>query len=341
MQNTPNNRRDFIKSSVAMASTLAFIPTSFSQLAINSLSKESQALPFKISLSQWAFESEIFGKGRENYKWFRRMLEEQPEAVLQGTMEATDIVVKAQELGLHGVDLVSSMIYGQRDNKPWLRDFKQKAKDHQVSFVCLMADTATKIGASDLSARNQSVDDHKYWIEAAVELGCEHIRVNPFGNGTYLQQINQCAESLYKLSEFANSIGIQLTVENHGHPSSNGAWLNMLIELTNHNNLGLFLDFGNFFMGGFNAKPRRWYDLKQGILDLAPFTVGVSGKARGFLPNGDIEMIDYDWSMEQVITAGFNGWVSAEYAGKEYSNTQGAEKVIAKLRSLQIKFKGS
>ncbi len=76
------------------------------------------------------------------------------------------------------------------------------------------------------------------------------------------------------------------------------------------------------------------------MLDLAQHAVGVSGKARGFHPNGDIEMIDYDWSMKQVLDKGFNGWVSAEYAGKEYSNTQGAQLVIAKLRQLQVKFAG-
>ncbi len=164
------------------------------------------------------------------------------------------------------------------------------------------------------------------------------MRVNPFGDGTYLQQIKQCAESLYILSEFSQNMGIKLTVENHGHPSSNGAWLNMLIEMTNHTNLGLFLDFGNFFMGGFNARPRRWYDLKQGVLDLAQFTVGVRAKSREFLPNGDQSMIDYDWSMSQVLSEGFNGWVSAEYAGKGLSNTQGSVLTIAKLRQLQKKY---
>ncbi|AAZ27489.1 sugar phosphate isomerase/epimerase family protein [Colwellia psychrerythraea] len=334
-------RRAAIKKIAFVVGGIAIAPTLISQSLAKPFLASNPILPFQISLSQWAFESEIFGKGRDNYKWFKKMLEEDPQAVLQGSMDTTDIVVKAQKLGLHGVDLVTSMIYGHRNNTKWLRNFKQKGKDHDVSFICLMADTATKIGASDLLARKKAVDDHKHWIEAAVELGCEHIRVNPFGDGTYLQQMNQCSESLYELSEFASNVGMQLTVENHGHPSSNGAWLNMLIELTNHSNLGLFLDFGNFFMGGFNAKPRRWYDLKQGVIDLAPFTVGISGKARSFLPNGDIEMIDYDWNMEQVLASGFNGWVSAEYAGKEYSNTQGAQMIIDKLRKLQEKHKQS
>jgi len=324
-------RREFIKKSAVMSASLLAAPC----LNSSAFSTIHQPMSFNISLSQWAFESEIFGKGRDNYKWFRKMLEQDPDAVLQGTMHCTDIVVKAQQLGLNGVDLVATMLYSKRDNKTWLRNFKQKAKDNDVGFICMMADTQTKIGASDKKARLTSIDDHKHWIEASVELGCQHIRVNPFGDGSYLQQLNQCADSLAVLSEFAQQMGIQLTVENHGHPSSNAAWLNMLVELTQHHNLGVFLDFGNFFMGGFNAKPRRWYDLKQGVMDLAPHTVGVSGKARGFLPNGDIEMIDYDWNMKYLLAQGFNGWVSAEYAGRSLSNTQGAQMIINKLRKLQ------
>ncbi len=336
------NRRHFTKQAALATGLLALPPLSYlnAKNTNSTLKTKTQPKlePFKISLSQWAFESEIFGKGRENYRWFKKMLEQDPEAVLQGSMHTTDIVIKAQELGVHGVDLVTSMIYAYRDNPAWLRAFKQKANDHEVEFICLMADTATKIGASNSLARVKAVDDHKRWIEAALELGCHHVRVNPFGDGTYLEQMKRCAESLYVLSEFASNVGMQLTVENHGHPSSNAAWLNMLIEMTNHTNFGVFLDFGNFFMGGFNAKPRRWYDLKQGILDLSPMTVGVSAKTRQFLANGDEATIDYDWNMEQLKQQGFNGWVSAEYAGKDFTNTQGALLTINKLRQLQQKY---
>lgn len=326
-------RRTFLTTSALASSALAF-PNIAVQPLFNSTEIETEK-PFKISISQWAFETEIFGKGRENYKLFKHNLEHNPDAVLQGSMKNTDIIYKAQELGVSGVDLVSTMMYSKRDDRKWQRHFSKMAKNEGIQLVCMMADTQTKIGDLDQLKRKQSVEDHKRWIEAAKELNCEHIRVNPFGSGTYLQQLNQCAESLAELSEFADQTGIKLTVENHGHPSSNGAWLNMLIELTKHSNLGLFLDFGNFFMGGFNARPRRWYDETQGILDLAPFTTGVSAKAREVSMDGTITDVNYDFCTAEVLKHGFKGWMSAEYAGKDLSNTEGSQAIIKKLRALQ------
>ena len=47
------------------------------------------------------------------------------------------------------------------------------------------------------------------------------------------------------MSEPAEKIGIQLFVEYRGHPGSNGAWLAMLVEMTAHDNFGVYLDFDN------------------------------------------------------------------------------------------------
>jgi len=126
---------------------------------------------------------------------------------------------------------------------------------HNTKFVCLMADTAYKIGDLNPESRRKSITEHKQWIDTACELACEHLRVNPFGTGSYLQQLNHCTESLEELGEYAKQQELHLTIENHDHPSSNGAWTNMLLENIKHRNVGLFLDFGNFTMGGFSVRP--------------------------------------------------------------------------------------
>ncbi|MDB4297344.1 sugar phosphate isomerase/epimerase [Flavobacteriaceae bacterium] len=326
------DRREFVKKT-ALASTLIGIPNL--SYATNTLNSYENKNPFNISLSQWAFERDIFGNSRANYRWFSKMLLSQPKAVLQGSLDPTDIVVKAKELNLKGVDLVTSMIQSHKEDKKWLCDFKGKAKDHDVKFICLMADTHYKIGDTNPASRALSIKDHMKWIDAAAELECEHLRVNPFGNGTYLETLHNCSDSLVQLADYAKKQGILLTVENHGHPSSNGAWTNMLFEMTAHKNMGLFLDFGNFFMGGFNVRPRRYYDTTQGVIDLAPFASGISAKTRSFLENGNEASIDYDACVKEVMKYGFKGWMSAEYAGTEFNSTEGAKKTVALLRRIQ------
>jgi sugar phosphate isomerase/epimerase len=133
-------------------------------------------------------------------------------------------------------------------------------------------------------------------------------------------------------------MGIQLVVENHGHPGSNGAWLAMLVEKTAHKNLGVYLDLDNFFMGGWGIEPERRYDRKQGVLDLAEYTVGVSAKTKHFLPDGTEEFIDYDWCVNTLLERGFSGYMSAEYEGHALSNWKGSKATVRLLQSLQLKF---
>lgn len=332
------NRRSFLKSSAILATLLAPPSLAPPSLAFEQSSGgKKTSSQFKISLSQWGFERDIFGKGRDNYKWFKKMLAEQPQAVLQGSLDPTDIVIKARELDLHGVDLVSSMLQAHKNDTVWLREFKSKATTYDTKFVCLMADTAYKIGDLNPENRRKSITEHKQWIDAACELACEHLRVNPFGTGSYLQQLHHCTESLEELGKYAKQQHLQLTIENHGHPSSNGAWTNMLLENIRHINVGLFLDFGNFTMGGFSVRPRRHYDTTQGVLDLAPHATGISAKTRAFLPDGNEDTINYEWCMNEVLRHGFDGWVSAEYAGKDLSCDEGTRKTTELLRKFQAK----
>lgn len=290
---------------------------------------------FKISLSQWAYQRDIFGGTFSNYNWFKKMLETDPIQILQGDLDTSDIVLKAKEFDLHGVDLVSSMIAAYKTDKIWLRDFYQKAKDNNVEFICLMTDAHFKIGDSVEKNRLLSIEEHKEWIDVAAELNCKHVRVNPYGDGSYLQVLNQCTKSILELSDYTKSLGMKLTMENHGHPSSNGAWTNMLCESVNDDNFGVFLDFGNFFMGGFTVLPRRYYDTYQGVIDIAPYVTGISAKTRGFKQNGEELTIDYKQCIDEVLKYDFDGWMSAEYEGDDLSCDNGTLKTIELLKKYQ------
>jgi len=223
-------------------------------------------------------------------------------------------------MGVNAVDLVNIMWFGHGNDKPWLRDFKQLAKNEDVSFVCLMCDNKDKIGAKDKASRLRSLDQHLH--------------------GSYLEQLKLCAEGMHEMSERAAKLNIELVIEIHGHPGSNGAWLNMLVEMTDHDNFGVYLDFDNFFMGGWGLDPQRRYDRKQGILDLADNTVGISAKTRHFLKDGTKKNIDYNWCVKTVLEHGFksNQYMCAEYDGNELFDFEGSKKTVELLQRLQKKY---
>lgn len=318
------DRRNFVKT-VSSLAAISVIPPLFAKIPT------SKKL-FGIALSQWSFHRSIFGDGRDNYQWFIKNLHSTPDAVLKGDMDPRDIVVVARKLGVDMVDLANVLWFGHAQDKPWLRQFKTMAKDQNVGFTCLMCDELGYLGSSSKEIRAAAIEKHKPWIEAANELGCLQLRVNAYGEGTYLQQLEQNAESLFELAEYTQQFNLELLVENHGHPSSNGAWLAMLMEKTNHPNLGVYADLDNFFMGGWNHSPQRRYDTIQGLEDLAPYTRGVSAKTYGFKPNGQELTIDYLQCMKILTNAGFSGYACAEYEGEVVSEMAGSKAAIALLK---------
>jgi sugar phosphate isomerase/epimerase len=296
--------------------------------------KSKQAL-FDISISQWSFHQAMFGASRDDGAKFVRTLHKNPDAVLLGDMDPREITRMARKLGVSIVDLVNVLWFGHAQDKPWLKEFKQRADDDGVTFKLLMCDETGSIGSSDSKLRTKAVENHIPWMEAAAELGCSQLRVNAYGDGTYLAQLNQCAEGLHRLSDLGIEYGLQVLVENHGHQSNVGAWLAMLMDKTAHENCGVFLDFDNFFMGGWNIEPPRWYDRYQGIMDLAPYAKGISAKAHDFADDGNETTIDYKLCMDILFAANFQGTISAEFEGTRLSEFQGSLKTIELIRRYQ------
>lgn len=294
--------------------------------------------PFTIGLSQWAFHRAIFGNARDHYQTFIENLHSDPDSVLAGEMDPRDIVWRARELDVGVVDLVNILWFGHGQDKPWLNDFKTRAQDADVTFGVLMCDQLARMGAADAKERRQSVEDHTRWMETAAELGCPFLRVNPYGEGTYLEQCQRSAETLHTLAERSADYGLEVIVENHGHPGSNGAWLAMLIEMAAHSRVGTYTDLDNFFMGGWNHDPERRYDRHQGLLDLAPFTKAISAKTHDFGPDGEETTINYHACLKILLDAGFNGIVSAEFEGHRVNETEGARLTVELLQREQLRF---
>lgn len=307
---------------------LAFSRTS------NAAARRAEDL-FTISLSQWSYHRAIFGDARSDYNWFIKTLHSDPDAVLKGEMDPRDIVRKARQFDVDVVDLVNILWFGHGQDKPWLDEFKRRAAGEGVGFGVLMCDQLGNLGASDSAERKKAIESHIRWMDTAANLGCRHFRVNAYGDGSYLQQLNQCADSLHALAEAAEQFDFDVLVENHGHPGSNGAWLAMLIEKADHPKVGAFADFDNFFMGGWGLNPERRYDTHQGMLDLAPYTRAVSAKSFDFDSEGRETRIDFPLCLKTAMSGGFSGLASAEYEGEHLSEEEGTRLTIEHLRKVR------
>ena len=254
-------------------------------------------------------------------------------------MDHRDIVIRAREHGIDAVDYVNVFFLAHVSDSAYLADMKSRADGEGVRGNIITCDELGRLGDANSDKRAQAVENHVRWLEAAALLGCSAIRVNAVGDGTYLEQLERTADGLHALCEESESIGVDVLVENHGESSNNGAWLAMVIERADHERLGVLADFDNWFMGGWNVDPPRWYDRYQGLRDIAAYTRAVSAKSHGFDENGEELKTDYAEAMRILLKEGFRGYVGVEYEGDQLSEDEGVAATKRLLEETREKLK--
>ncbi|HEY8484011.1 MAG TPA: sugar phosphate isomerase/epimerase family protein [Longimicrobiales bacterium] len=304
------NRRDFLKRSAFLAAGAGLAgPGATEGLAAAIAGARGGAEPiFKISLAQWSLHRTIFG----------------------GQLDPLDFAPTARNaFGIDAVEYVNQFYKGKGEDRAYLRELKKRADDHGVKSVLIMCDGEGALGDPDEARRKQAVENHYKWVEAARFLGCHSIRVNAASRGSYEEQVRLAADGLRRLVEFADGVGINVIVENHGGLSSNGAWLAEVIRRVDHPRAGTLPDFGNFRI---SSNPEQWYDRYKGVAELMPFAKGVSAKSHAFDEQGNETGTDYRRMLKIVLDAGYRGYIGIEYEGSQLSEPEG---ILATKRLLE------
>lgn len=282
---------------------------------------------FKISLAQWSLSGPI----------------------MAGEMDPMDFAQKANEMGFEGIEYVSQLYTGkiQEGQTPEagmqtvLDTLKARSERYNVENVLIMVDNEGELAATDKAERDQAIENHKKWVDAAEFLGAHAIRVNLFGPNDPEEWKKGAVDGLGRLAEYAAEKDINVLVENHGYLSSNAA---LLVEVMNEidlENAGTLPDFGNFCLqreGG-----ERWeaacieeYPKYQGVEEMMPHAKAVSAKSYDFNEEGEETTIDYGRMLQIVKDAGYTGYIGVEYEGQRLSPEEG----IKATRELLIE-KGS
>ncbi len=294
------------------------------------VSKEEKTPFFKLSLAQWSYH----------------------KAIRSGEMSPLDFAQKASELGFEGIEYVSQLYRDELKKDPdpnvamqkLLDTLMMKSKKYGVKNVLIMVDGEGDLGTLDSEKRDQAVENHKKWVDAAAFLGCHSIRVNAKGDGTAEEVATAVVESLTKLSEYAEKKGINVIVENHGGYSSNAKWLVNVMKTVGKSNVGTLPDFGNFCQtigyGSINDKNcKDAYDIYKGVGEMMPYAKAVSAKSYDFDKNGNQTKIDYVKMLQIVKDAGYTNYIGVEYEGNNLSEKDGiiATKELLLKSALELK----
>jgi sugar phosphate isomerase/epimerase len=295
MMNQSIERRNFLKqAALAAGATL--------------MAEATLAAPkplFQISLAQWSLHKALFAKKLDNLDFAK---------------------TAKQEFGISAVEYVNQFFKDKAKDTAYLGEMLKRTKDLGVENRLIMCDGEGNLGDPDAAKRQQAVENHFKWVEAAKFLGCQMIRVNAASRGTYEEQQKLAAEGLRKLTEFAAPHKIAVVVENHGGLSSNGQWLAGVMKMVNHKLCGTLPDFGNF-----RVSATEEYDRYKGVTELMPFAKAVSAKSHDFDAAGNETHTDYRKMMGIVLAAKYNSFVGIEYEGNaldEYAGIRATKKLL-------------
>ncbi|MFV1883255.1 MAG: sugar phosphate isomerase/epimerase family protein [Balneola sp.] len=278
----------------------------------------------KLSLSQWALHRAIFGKSKDNYQEWQRLLHSDPDQLWQGNLHPLDFPKKAKELGFNTVEYVNSVIFGHARDEAFLSELKNRTDSLGIKNNLIMVDEEGFIGHPDSKERTKAIENHYRWMEACAFLTCPYIRVNAFSKGPAEEQKKLVAEGLHRLAEKAKEFNLYVLVENHGGMSSNADWLVETLELADHELLGTVVDFDNFtFSEDFIWGEGDVYNRYIGVEKLLPYARSISAKSHAFDIQGFETTIDYQQMINLIKQAKFSDYICVEYEGSRVSEEEG------------------
>lgn len=240
----------------------------------------------------------------------------------------------AHELGFSGLEYVNHLYPAYHDTinrNAAIQQFVEKsnamAEKYGMTNVLIMVDGEGNLSSSDQTERQQAIEKHKVWIDAAHQLNCTAVRVNLYGEEDPEKWRQNSIESLIALSDYAADKDINVIVENHGGISSNAVELMKVIQGTERENCGTLPDYGNFCLSndgwGGMEKCSNLYDIYLGVEQLMPKAFGVSAKCFDFDENGEETFINFGRMAEIVKSSGYTGFIGIEYEGHQLSEEEG------------------
>ncbi len=240
--------------------------------------------PFKISLAEWSLNRALFAK----------------------KMDPLDFPkIAKRDYEIDCIELVDQFIANKSKDMDYLKELKQRADGEGVHIGLIMLDTNGPLGSPDKARRDTSIDQTLPWIDAAKFLGARTIRVNARGSDDPAVLHAGMVESCARLAEYAAPLGITITIENHGGPSSDPQWLTAVMKEVGKSNFGTLPDFGNF------PPETNRYDAVETLM---PFAKAVSAKATQFSADGQVTDTDFRRMMRIVRDGGYSGYVGVESA---------------------------
>jgi sugar phosphate isomerase/epimerase len=238
----------------------------------------------------------------------------------QKSMSLEDFIGLGAEWGLDAVELTSYYL-----------DAQTPEYCHTLRRACFLAGldvSATAVGNAFAvppgDGRVKQVDLVRHWVDLAVEMGAPAMRV--FGGAvpkdTTLEQATAWAiETLKEVEPLAAARGIFLALENHGGVTATADGVLSILQAVDSQWIGANLDTGNFH------GPDPYAEMAR----VAPYAVNAHIKTAVQAQGQPAGPSDYKRIAQLLRDAGYSGYLSLEYEGREDPKTA-VPRVLGEIR---------
>jgi sugar phosphate isomerase/epimerase len=238
-----------------------------------------------------------------------------------GPMTMEDFILKGVEMGLNGVDMTA--YYFKSTDPTYLTSLRHLAYKNGMPFSGVGC--GSSMVQADPAKRAAVLEDIKKWVDATEALGASHLRI--FGGtlprgATHGQAVQWIVETMKPACDYSGKKGITLGIEDHSGITQSADVCLDIMRRVDSPYAGINLDITHFV-------PTPGQDAYAQIEACAPYATHTHIRE----VFDDQQPIDLDRVWQMFAKAGYKGYMSAEYEGKEDPMT-GVSKLIQRIKAL-------
>ena len=243
----------------------------------------------------------------------------------KGTMTYPEFLDKVVEMGSVGADMT---VYWFKSTDPgYLENLRHLAFRKGIPFSG--ASCGSSMVQATAAERRKVLAEIKKWVDVTDRLGASHLRI--FGGhlpkgATVKQGTDWSVEVMKAACDYSGKKGITLGIEDHGGVTQNADVCLEIMHRVDSPYAGINLDITNFV-----GTPTQ--DAYSQIKACLPYAT--HAHIRDHFADGAPVDLDRAWRL--FAEAGYKGFMSAEYEGKEDSLT-GVPKLMDKIKTLCRKY---
>ncbi len=258
-------------------------------------------------------------------------------AVRDGRLDIPGFIREAKQAGAEGVELLDFFYKDFGTDKAALAEDRAKAGDAlaETGLTVPIFSVANNFAKPSVEERETQVGKIRFGVDEALHYGAKTVRVfaGDVAEGLTFDQVRAwIVEGLASASTYAFDRGIRLALENHGKLAGRGEQVRGIINdvraACGNDALGANPDTGNFLLVNQPSHEAiaevaslaymvHFKDFAAASADDEGWTYDALDGSRYLGACVGEGMVQLETCIELLRKAGFNGWLSVEYEGRE------------------------